>query len=153
MNKKLIIVIGLPASGKTHLLRCWKTKNIVGWTCEDFHANARNNSTEVVDSIFLEPLIKQLNQGVSCAVADIAFCDLTRLQFFKDYIISRVPNVNIEHYYFENNKQACIENAERRGRANLEGEIKKIRELSVIYIPPLNAKSNEVYKSESLGNF
>ncbi|MHB0865355.1 MAG: hypothetical protein ACYC1Y_00380 [Minisyncoccota bacterium] len=146
MNKRLVVVIGLPASGKSHLLTSWKENGSVGWVCEDFHANAHNNSTEVEDSIFWEPLIKQLNQGVSCAVADIAFCDQGRLQEFVDKMLNCVTDMSIEHYYFENNKQACIENAKRRARANLVSELKKIDELSTIYVPPPNSNPNKVYK-------
>ncbi len=77
--KKLVVVIGLPASGKSHLLKKWEAMGNAFWICEDFHADARNDSPEVTDSKYLVSLLEHLNQGFTCAVADIAFCDPVRL--------------------------------------------------------------------------
>lgn len=142
--KKLIVVIGLPGSGKSHYLRNLRDDGTVGWICEDFHVDAYRNSPCVVDSRHLEPLVEALNKEVACAVADIAFCDPIRRDEFEDEIRLRVPDVQIEFQCFEDNKKLCAENAERRARKILATELDFIKKQR--YEFPPGAKIRPVYK-------
>jgi predicted kinase len=75
---KLIVVIGLPGSGKSHYVDRLLADGSVGWICHDFHADAYNDSKLVTDSRYLQELLEKLRTGHTCAIADIAFCDPTR---------------------------------------------------------------------------
>jgi hypothetical protein len=68
---------------------------------DDFHGNAINNSAAVEASKHYIALITNVRNGKTCAVADIAFCDETRLHALITTIAREVPGTPIEVVYFE----------------------------------------------------
>ena len=144
--KKLIVVIGLPGSGKSHYVHELHDIGTAGWICEDFHANAYRNSSHPADSRYLAALIEHLQKGTVCAVADIAFCDPARREEFEDEIRMRVADLEIEFHCFENSKEYCAENVERRGRETVANEKALINKFSPLYEFPHNAKILPVYQ-------
>ena len=147
MAEKLIVVIGLPGSGKTHHLKELRDKGELDWICEDFHEDAYRNSERVVDSRYLAPLVKNLQHELVCGVADIAFCNPVRLQEFLDEIRTRVPGVEVELHCFKNDKTRCTENVEYRARESAENEKGLIERFSPNYTIPEGSKILDVYPS------
>jgi hypothetical protein len=143
--QKLIVVIGLPGSGKSHYLKELRDKGVLDWICEDFHADAYRNSEHVVDSRHLAPLVENLQHGLVCGVADIAFCNPVRLQEFLDEIRARVPGAEIEFHCFKNDKARCAENVDHRARESAGSEKGLIEKFSPGYTIPEGAKILDVY--------
>lgn len=143
---KLIVVIGLPGSGKSCYLKKLRDDGEFGWICEDFHAGAQLNSREVEASQYLVQLLAHLKAGDVCAVADIAFCCPDRRQKFVDEIIARAPDVEMEFRCFENDKASCIKNVERRARASLPEEKANIEKFSAVYEYPRGTTILSVYQ-------
>lgn len=122
---KVIIIIGLPGSGKSYLIdRIAKQHTIL----DDFVSP---------DKIHMA---MSLNEDV--IMADPYFCEEDILR--KAIKIVEVYTTDIEYIYFENNKEKAIANAENRGR----GVKGLIHQLSTIYKPPENAR--KIFQKDGL---
>ena len=137
--------MGLPGSGKSYYLKRLRNDGTVRWICEDFHADAYRDSEHVVDSRHFALLVENLQHGLVCGVADIAFCNPVRLQEFLNEIRTRVPKAEIKFHCFKNDKTRCVENVEHRARASVESEKGLIEKFSPIYTIPEGAKILDVY--------
>ena len=145
---KLYIVVGLPGSGKSHLLR-ELSKLCSGVCAEDYMASSINDSPQFTDSRYYGDLIKDLQEGKDRVIADIEFCDTWRRIEVEQVVRQDVPEVTIEWRFFENDPEKCIANVERRGRKNMEKEKFKIRHLSRKYHIPACAERIPIWTSEN----
>lgn len=133
---KLIVVVGLPGSGKSHLIR-QRQAECPGVCVQDFMANSHGHSHRFTDSRHYGDLVRDLRAGKDCVIADIAYCDTWSRVEVEGVIRQDVPGVTIEWQFFENDPARCEANVEWRGRSNAPEEKKKIRELARKYhIPP-----------------
>lgn len=148
---KLVIVIGLPASGKStyfhNLVSSGETTK--EYIYDDLHSDANNNSPRVVDSKHWFKLLSNLEQGKNCYVSDVEFCDISRLQELIDTVKIYIPEISIESRYFENDPENCEKNVIARGKmkgTNVPSEIATIKRLTKIYKTPTDVTPMPVYK-------
>jgi hypothetical protein len=145
----LKIVMGLPGSGKSHLIEQTLKASVDGPCVHDFHANAIDDSPAPQKSRHYREVVDALNAGASCVIADIAFCRPPRLEAVVGAIRSEVPAFEVEYHCFENQHERCKRNAARRGRESLERELQLIEELSKSYQIPEGARLYEVFEEDS----
>ena len=145
---KLIIVIGLPGSGKSYYI-----KKLLGdkkiepeYVYDDFHANAHNDSSKVTASRYFHSLIEGLKNGKNCLVSDIAFCKNERMEALKNTI---VEPCEIELHCFENNPTQCKKNIAIRARESANTEMSLVNSLTCEYQIPEGAKLIPVYDNRS----
>lgn len=148
---KLVVVVGLPGSGKSHLI---KSKIYSKWPkYDDYFAKVATGSPikrepSVTDSFYYQELIEQLLAGQSCLISDVIFCDSLLRHALEIAIKLDAPSAKIEWIYFENNPEVCIRNARKRARpATLAREIKLIKYLSRKYFVPTKAKPKACYSA------
>jgi hypothetical protein len=133
---KLVIVVGMPGSGKSHYIR-EQQPQFPGICVHDYMSNSHGHSPRFTDSRLYPNLVRALRDGKDCLIADIEYCDTWRRVEVEEVITRDVPGLEIEWRFFENDPAKCEANAERRARSNLAEEKRKIRDLSRKYqIPP-----------------
>ncbi len=148
--QKIIIIIGLPGSGKsTYISLNEEFKGAI--VCDDYHKSSYKRSREFIDSIYFEDLKKGLIAGKDVVISDIAFCKPDRLDKITQNIQSLLSELEIkatlECRYFENNPKACIDNIFRRNRTDrVQQEIDFINKTSSDYNVPDKAILIPVYK-------
>ena len=137
MSARLIIVVGLPGSGKTtYMQKLLKDGKITAFY-DDFQARAIEHDKNPYLSRHYAPLVADLRRGKSVAVSDIRYCDRSELNRLLATAISAVPDIEIDVRYFENNPKKCAINVRKRGRDNLvEHELGLITEYSENYRVP-----------------
>jgi hypothetical protein len=136
---KLIVVVGLPGSGKSHYIKSPKTHS-TSVVAEDYMADSHNHGSCFTDSRHYDQLIHDLRHGKDCIIADIEFCAKSKQEEVEKEVRKCVPGVTIEWHCFENNPQQCAANVEQRSRNNAGEEKEKIHRLSRIYHIPNGAK-------------
>jgi hypothetical protein len=143
---KLIIVIGLPGSGKTHYLDELKTqKKIVGYY-DDYQKKSYGNYRCPVMSRHYGPLLKG---GKSMAISDIIYTNEDDLDSVVISVTRELPEVSVELHYFENNPNKAIINITERAREKyVEKEIAFVKENSPGYIVP-KIKKLKIYSKKS----
>lgn len=138
---KLIIISGLPGSGKTHYLDNLIASGVIDEDrCyDDFHAGAYNDSPTVESSRWFIPLVSNLRAGNDCIVSDIEFCLKSRRDNLIEAIRSRVPSTKLEIRCFENKPGICRTRVLARGGESTREEIGNIARLSRDYDIPKDA--------------
>jgi predicted kinase len=135
MTGKVTIIVGLPGSGKSHLIRKLR-KRATGECVEDFMAFSYDDSRRFTDSKHYPKLIRDLRKGRHSIIADIFFCD-TALRDEAERVIQRdSPKSEIEWIYFENDPKTCRKNAVRRNRVIVDHDLVMIGRLATKYFFP-----------------
>jgi hypothetical protein len=132
---KLTVVVGLPGSGKTHLIRNLRARHS-GLCVEDFMAGAIGSSSSFTHSKHYPELIRALREGRDCAIADIEYCDTSKRLEVEQVVHQDVDGLSLEWVFFENNLAQCLANLERRNGPKMVAEKQKAQELSRRYIIP-----------------
>ena len=145
----LKIVLGLPGSGKSHLIEQTLKASVDGPCVHDFHANAIGDSPAPQKSRHYREVLAALRSGASCVIADIAFCRPHRLEAVVAEIRSEVSDFEIEYHCFKNQPERCKRNAARRGRGSLKRELQLIEEFSGSYQIPDEANLYDVFDEGS----
>ena len=113
---KIVLIVGLPGSGKTYLA------NFLADMCEYM---------SVVDDI---TSLDQLPESGDIAITDVNFCDSKILEKAIDMLHEKYSNAMVVVMYFENNPDAARRNvAYRNDGRNVEGTIRRFEK---IYNPP-----------------
>src|SRR5437016_2437846 len=126
---KVILVIGLPGSGKTHYLR-----HVAGYTgardFDDFKANAFNDNPDFRSARRFGELLADLWRGRDCIISDIDFCRPESLSEAELCIQGDAPpGTVIERRYFAPDRDQCIANVTLRAK---EGNRDVAREIGNI---------------------
>lgn len=117
----IVLIIGLPGSGKTHL-------------ADEYCLSGR---VIVIDDITSVDQLPDYDENLILVITDVNFCDATILAKAEQKLCKKYSDIEISHVYFENNEIAARKNVEYRndGR-NVEGTI---RRFAAIYQPPTDA--------------
>src|ERR1022692_3693558 len=95
MTQNILLVAGLPGSGKTTYLRELEGS---GWLCfDDFKNLAGGNSRQFRKSPQFATLLARVREGVRCVVADIDFCRTESRAEAADVLRAEVPGGSEEH--------------------------------------------------------
>jgi len=127
---EIILFIGLPGSGKTHV-------------------SSRMCSETFDDIIDLDLLPQRIEVDVIIGICDVNFCDDIILNNAVAFLEDKYPDSHIEKHYFENSPDKCRANVTHRndGR-NVEGTIQRFEK---IYNPPEDSHEVWTYKRKRLG--
>lgn len=153
--QKIILIIGLPGSGKTMYLA--KHKNSFGnaFICDDYHKSAGSTTVDgfrtLEKSAYYEDLQKALQEGKNVVISDITYCKEDCLREIEEDISHLLSEssiqAEIERRYFENDPNACIANIFRRARnGRVEWELQFVKKTTLQYKVPTNAQVIPVYK-------
>ncbi len=117
---EIILIVGLPGSGKTHL------------------ANTLSNESRIFDDI---TSIDDLPSNDNFVIVDVNFCDSNILKRAINILNNKFSHHTIDIMYFENDPVKCRKNVEHRklhqtDTRNVEGTIKRFEK---IYNPPPNS--------------
>jgi len=143
---KLIIVIGLPGSGKSYKLYSLKEKGEVDFIYDDFHGKSKYDIACIENSRHYIDLMDNLMTGHTCAISDIEFCLSNRMAYIIDYFKKQFGDIEIRSLYFNNDQEACSLNILRNQNRNNNERLAKIKLLSNVYVVPNGAEVMEVYK-------
>ncbi|MBI1877489.1 MAG: AAA family ATPase [Chloroflexi bacterium] len=135
---KLVIVVGLPGSGKTFNLPRFKKEHNAEYLRDSFKKNAFHDSGWITNSRHYVDLISQLRNGNNCIIADIDFCREEAREEAMAAIQYHVPGVEVQWICFENNPDQCRKNVISSKRA-VEGRLPRIEEFTKLYTYPPEA--------------
>lgn len=144
----LTVVVGLPGSGKSHLLAAYPVANPAALVVDDYHAAPRHDSPAVEDGRAYPELVAALRAGRDALVADIAFTDhAARAEFAR--VLGAEPGVELEWVFFENDLPACLANIARRDRASRDAEEWAARAFAPGYAVPPGVTPRPVWRPVS----
>jgi hypothetical protein len=138
MIAEVLLIAGLPGSGKTTHI---ETMQDQGWTIfDDFKANAYNDSSMFRHSRHYEALIKALQNGQKCIVADIDFCRVASRNQAESMIRAQFPAISLNWWFFANNVDACRSNIIRRASRSIEDNLRALASYQALYRIPADAR-------------
>lgn len=115
---KIILIVGLPASGKTFLGR---------------KLALEQNLKLIDDPTYLSEIVSHENGLVIC---DPKLCRQIDRNCAKDFLKSKFPNAEIEWIFFENDYKACLKNSHLRKEQGDNRSVDRfIWYLSTVYSP------------------
>jgi len=99
----LIIIIGLPASGKTTY----------------YHNNYSQDFKlydDFISSFYDGLLLEDLSNGINLCITDPRLCNFERFEEYMKVFLGIIDKSQIELVLFENNKDSCLINADKRNK-------------------------------------
>jgi len=148
---EIVILIGLPGSGKTTYIKNVLNKDKKYKVFDDFYSNAHESMIKtrghIRSSRYYSELMKILSTGGKCIISDIIFCQSKKLNELKDFINkeSRL-GFDLKTFCFENNFEECKKNVIRRGVNKIHNELKFIEDNENQYSQNNADKVLNVYK-------
>jgi hypothetical protein len=144
MNKEVVLLAGLPGSGKTTFL-CRMCRD--GWLIfDDFKAFAIEDCSKFRSSRKLNALLVAIQDGVRCAVADIDFCDTDAREEAEGILRAEIPGLDVRWEFFANDRPACQANIRTRNRPCLGRELDCLEKYSYSYTIPEGAVVHPVWR-------
>ena len=131
MSSKIIVIVGLPGSGKTYL-----GKKLTEDTGFEF--------LDDVTKTQMGRLKALLDEGKSCIVSDPNLVIEPIRKSAAEYL-AKFPNLEIEWIFFENNPKQCMNNVTRRNDGRKVFGF--IEAFSKKYVVPDGAKVVKVYSN------
>ena len=144
MSPELLIIVGLPGSGKTIFLKSLLKEGRIADYCDDYEYGPIK---DVAPALSPEDkrLLAGLERGEKWAIADTRYCDSNeRIKVVKEFK-KKFPELSIKFMYFENNPDLCVQNATIREGILPRHQINLIYYYTSMYHIPRNAKVMEVY--------
>ena len=106
---------------------------------DDFKANAIDDNSDFSYARRLKELFSKLQDGILCIVSDIDFCRVVARQEAEKCILQKMPEVEIEWWFFANDPEACKRNIIQRGR-NIKTELNNVDRYARQYEIPSESK-------------
>lgn len=129
---KIVVVIGLPASGKTHYCK-ELNKFFCGVIVDD---NEMDNNKYIIRDL--------IKDGRDFIYTDVTLCNPPVFKSFTDFL-SLVDNLEVNYVYFENDPVQCLINAKRPDRLHKKVD-NYIRQASKVYVVPDDVIPLKVWK-------
>ncbi len=140
----LVLVGGLPGSGKSYLLGEFEHK---GWKIfDDFQANAINDSPQFDQSRRFAELITDLRSGRPCVVADIRVIHEPYRASARDALTSSLSEAAVEFHLFENDAEQCAENVRRDAGREPSDRLRAIQHWTNQYSCPQGTRVMPVWR-------
>lgn len=144
MTQQILLVAGLPGSGKSTYLRELEES---GWLFfDDFKHMAFKNSRQFRHSPHFATLLGHLREGSRCVVTDIDFCRTESRADAMEVLRAEIPGLEIRWLYFSRSVEDCAENIRRRSRPALRHELRELSKYSACYQIPEGAQERPCYR-------
>jgi hypothetical protein len=141
MSELLILMAGLPGSGKTTRLDKMREE---GWRVfDDYKADGTGSFQS---SARFNELICALGEGSRCVVADIDFCNTDARNQAESIVRGKIPGLDFGWEFFANDRSACEANIRARNRPSLERELECLAKYSPSYNVPEGAGALPVWR-------
>jgi hypothetical protein len=142
MKGKLIVVVGMPGSGKSTYKERLMKDGEIDVAFDDYQGEAYNDSGDPHVSKNYGPMLAALKDGQRILVTDIIFCEEAALHKFLVAVFEVLPDIYVEFRYFENAPEKCIQNARKHQRSTetIEKEINFIQAHATTYRIPKMAE-------------
>lgn len=139
--KKVIFIIGLPGSGKTHLLN-QKYKNDEYIYYDDIQSHALFNNGNFTYSQKYPMIITEMGKGEKdIVISDIRYCNMQdymdTVQIIRWWIDNKNYPYEIDTIVFQNEPEKCKNNVRKDTDRNVQSRLDKIIEYTKFYNPPL----------------
>jgi predicted kinase len=146
--KPLLVLAGLPGSGKTTYAHGLLKDGLIDGFCDDYQHGLTKNPFR---KFYKEDkrLIEGLKRGETWAVADTRYCAKPERQKLILLLRRAVPELEFEFIYFDNNPEQCQRNATTRKGSLPRHEINLIYYYTENYRIPRNAKILDVYVNKT----
>jgi hypothetical protein len=130
--QKIIVITGLPGSGKTSYLESHSEEFRDFLICDDYYKSAPGRFVQFNGSVYYPDIRNALLNGGNVVIADMVFCEDEFREEMQQEVAKLIKELGIDaeidYKYFENNPEACIANILHRNRhGRVEGELKFIR--------------------------
>ena len=129
---KLIVVTGLPGSGKTFHLPRIKKEHDAQFLRDSFKKNAFFHQSAVTSSRHYVDMVCELRAGRNCVISDCEFCKKEVRKELTEVVTYHVPNVEIVWICFENNPEQCCKNVISSQR-EVKGRLPRIDTYTKVY--------------------
>lgn len=125
----LILLIGLPGSGKT-----WYAQNKLVW---DYFVDDARTATDFPQDV---------NKDDTIVIAHCTMCIPLALENAEKQFATMYPEHKITRIFFENNVEKCHKNVENRAKQGDTRDVAlAIKQLSKMYIIPRDVKTQTIW--------
>lgn len=140
---RVIVVVGLPGSGKSTFLRAEAERlrsagDQVGLVAEDYMKDAKDDNPALTSSAHLEQLRDDIVAGKTCLIADVTLTEPNRRAELLA-TLADLPGLCIDWVFFDNNPEQCERNIrwdhEHKGRG-LDHRLEGVRQRTSNYVVP-----------------
>jgi len=140
MSGMIVLIAGLPGSGKTTYGR--RLEREIGATgyIDDYHRESVNNSSSLENGRMYRPLIEGLRRGQKWIASDIDWCRTKKRRQIEDALLAQAPGTQIEWHFVVADPKICRDRVVRRGREGVDFELRKIDELYAQFTIPAGAR-------------
>ncbi|HSX31498.1 MAG TPA: AAA family ATPase [Candidatus Saccharimonadales bacterium] len=135
----LLVVVGMPGSGKTTYLQKLLAEGRVDSVYDDYQKDTpEEDRSNPRRSPNFAAVCADLSHGRRVAINDIRYCSAPELERLCTTMQEKFPDLKIEQVFFENNPEACRHNVRLRNRPadRLAIELQKIDLIAPQYNPP-----------------
>lgn len=117
---EIILLIGLPGSGKTTMINKLQGESGEGCIVYDdwMMWTSNKDKSEFTADVHYNELVENLNNFKDIIISCIKFCDHKFLTKTEYYLQSQFPNLEIKRIYFENSLKNSISNIKYRDVKN-----------------------------------
>ena len=118
--QEVILIIGLPGSGKSTLIEYYKSHPFIDYNIYDdwmewVHDDKENDFSADLN---YSNLIQDIEQGLNIIIAGVRFCNNEFLHKSEYYLKSQFPHLKINKIYFENDPIKSETNITYRDKVN-----------------------------------
>lgn len=140
MSKEIIIIVGLPGSGKSYLIKQRFSDNTKYIVFDDFKAGAVLDCSNFCFSRDYPEIIRQIKLGEKhIVIADIDFCTneshLEAKRILEWWIKNLRLNYKVKSIFLKNDPEKCKKNLMKDSNRNIENRISMIEKYTQFYFP------------------